>query len=432
LTKPNPPPGGFFYASNRLKIMIPVVETKAGSHDVASAFEDFARAFEAFKDTNDTRLGEIETRLTSDVVTDEKLTRIDAALDDAKKRLDRYALDRSRPPLGAPSDTPRDPARAEHKTAFDAYMRSGEATGLKRLEEKALSGGSGPDGGYLVPETVEREVLQRLAAVSPIRAISSVRIISGGQYKRAFSVTGPASGWVGETAARPETAAPKLSEMSFPAMELYAMPAATQTLLDDSVVDIDRWIADEVEAAFAEQESAAFVHGDGINKPKGFLSVPTVEDEIWEWGRLGTIQTGGATFPASNPSDVLVELIYALKAGYRQNASFVMNRKTQSAIRKFKDAQGQYLWAPPASLGQAATLMGFPVVEAEDMPDIALNARPVAFGDFKRGYLVVDRAGVRILRDPYSAKPYVLFYTTKRVGGGVQDYAAIKLLNFAA
>ncbi|KAB0264756.1 phage major capsid protein [Microvirga brassicacearum] len=412
--------------------MIPVVETKSTTHDVASAFEDFARAFEAFKDTNDTRLGEIETRLTSDVVTDEKLTRIDAALDDAKKRIDRFMLERSRPPLGVTSDAPRDPAQAEHKAAFHAYMRSGEATGLKRLEEKALSAGSGPDGGYLVPDTVEREVLQRLSGVSPIRAISSVRVISGGQYKRAFSILGPASGWVGETAARPETGGPKLSEMSFPAMELYAMPAATQTLLDDSVVDIDRWIADEVESAFAEQESAAFVHGDGVNKPKGFLAAPTIEDEIWEWGRLGTIQTGGATFPATNPSDVLVELIYALKAGYRQNAAFVMNRKTQTAIRKFKDAHGQYLWAPPASLGQSATLMGFPVVEAEDMPDIALNASAVAFGDFKRGYLVVDRAGLRVLRDPYSAKPYVLFYTTKRVGGGVQDYAAIKLLNFAA
>jgi HK97 family phage major capsid protein len=412
--------------------MIPVVETKSISDDVASAFEDFARAFEAFKDTNDTRLSEIETRLTSDVVTEEKLTRIDAALDDAKRRLDRLALDRSRPPLGGHAAAARDPVLAEHKSAFHAYMRSGEATGLKRLEEKALSAGSGPDGGYLVPEVVETEVLRRLSGISPIRAISSVRVISGGQYKRAFSTTGPATGWVGETAARPQTSGPTLSEMSFPAMELYAMPAATQTLLDDAVVDIDRWIAEEVEAAFAEQESAAFVNGDGVNKPKGFLASPTVEDEIWEWGRLGTVHTGGATFPAGNPSDVLVELIYALKAGYRQNATFVMNRKTQSAIRKFKDDNGQYLWAPPASLGQSATLMGFPVVEAEDMPDIAAGSCAVAFGDFKRGYLVVDRAGMRVLRDPYSAKPYVLFYTTKRVGGGVQDYAAIKLLKFAA
>jgi HK97 family phage major capsid protein len=412
--------------------MIPVVETKSLSDDVASAFEDFARAFEAFKDTNDTRLSELETRLSGDVVTDEKLTRIDAALDDAKRRLDRLALDRSRPPLAGGPDTSRDPAQAEHKSAFHAYMRSGEASGLKRLEEKALSAGSGPDGGYLVPDTVEAEVLRRLAGVSPIRAISSVRVISGGQYKRAFSRTGPATGWVGETAARPQTAGPALSELSFPAMELYAMPAATQTLLDDAVVDIDRWIAEEVEAAFAEQESAAFVNGDGASKPKGFLASDIVKDDAWDWGKLGAVHAGGAAFPAGSPSDLLVELIYALKAGYRQNASFVMNRKTQSAIRKFKDDNGEYLWAPPASIGQAATLMGFPVVEAEDMPDIAAGACAVAFGDFKRGYLIVDRAGMRVLRDPYSAKPYVLFYTTKRVGGGVQDYAAIKLLKFAA
>ncbi|KLK92719.1 capsid protein [Microvirga vignae] len=412
--------------------MIPVVETKSVSDDVASAFEDFARTFEAFKDTNDTRLSEIETRLTSDVVMEEKLTRIDAALDDAKRRLDRLALDRSRPPLGRGAEHPRDPVQAEHKTAFHAYMRSGEATGLKRLEEKALSSGSGPDGGYLVPDTIETEVLRRLTAISPIRAISSVRVISGGQYKRAFSTTGPATGSVGETAARPQTAGPTLSELSFPAMELYAMPAATQTLLDDAVVDIDRWIAEEVEAAFAEQESAAFVNGDGVSKPKGFLASDIVKDETWSWGKLGAIHTGGAAFPSTNPSDVLVELVYALKAGYRQNASFVMNRKTQSAIRKFKDSNGQYLWAPPASLGQSATLMGFPVVEAEDMPDFAAGSCALAFGDFKRGYLIVDRAGMRVLRDPYSAKPYVLFYTTKRVGGGVQDYAAIKLLKFAA
>ena len=411
--------------------MIPVVQTKSASDDVASAFEDFARAFEAFKDANDTRLSQIETRLSGEAVTDEKLARIDTALDDAKRRLDRLSLDRSRPPLGRDSDAARDPAKGEHKAAFHSYIRTGEAAGLKRLEEKALSAGSGPDGGYLVPDIVESEVLRRLSAVSPIRAISSVRVISGGQYKRAFSTTGPESGWVGETAARPQTASPTLSEMSFPAMELYAMPAATQTLLDDAVVDIDRWIAEEVEAAFAEQESTAFVNGDGVNKPKGFLDVDQVEEEIWEWGRLGTVNTGGATFPADNPSDVLVDLIYTLKAGYRQNACFVMNRKTQSAIRRFKDDNGQYLWSPPASLGQSATLMGFPVVEAEDMPDIAANECAVAFGDFKRGYLIVDRAGMRVLRDPYSAKPYVLFYTTKRVGGGVQDYAAIKLLKFA-
>jgi HK97 family phage major capsid protein len=211
------------------------------------------------------------------------------------------------------------------------------------------------------------------------------------------------------------------------------MPAATQTLLDDAVLNIEQWLADEVQTVFAEQEGAAFVHGDGINKPKGFLAEPTVADDAWSWGALGYLATGVAGgFAAENPSDRLVDLVYALKAGYRQNASFVMNRRTQSAIRKFKDSTGAYLWQPPAVAGGAATLMSFPVIEAEDMPDIAPNMLALAFGDFRRGYLVVDRTGIRVLRDPYSAKPYVLFYTTKRVGGGVQDYAAIKLLRFGA
>jgi HK97 family phage major capsid protein len=335
--------------------------------------------------------------------------------------------------LGAAPDGARDAGRTEHKAAFDLYVRAGEAGGLKTLEAKALSAGSGPDGGYLVPETVEREVLTRLAKLSPIRAISTVRVISTGLYKRAFSVSGAAAGWVGETAPRPQTDAPTLAELSYPAMELYAMPAATQTLLDDAIVDIDSWLADEIETAFAEQESAAFVNGDGVNKPKGFLQAPIVANAAWSHGKLGTIATGAAgAFPDESPSDLLIELVYALKNGYRQNAAFVMSRRTQSVIRKFKDQSGAYLWQPPASAGGAATLMSFPVVESEDMPEIAANSLSVAFGDFRRGYLVVDRAGIRVLRDPYSAKPYVLFYTTKRVGGGVQDYEAIKLLRFAA
>ncbi|KAA2237239.1 phage major capsid protein [Salinarimonas soli] len=404
-------------------------ETK--SADVAAAFEDFARAFEAFKETNDERLAEIETRMSADVVREDKLSRIDRALDEAKGRLDRLSLDARRPALGGAPGA--DPAVREHKTAFDLYVRSGEAAGLKSLEAKALSAGSGPDGGYLAPADIEREVLRRLADISPIRGIAATRLISAGQYKVAYAVTGAAAGWVGEGTPRPQTASPALVELTFPAMELYAMPAATQTLLDDAVVDVDAWIAAEVETAFAEQEGAAFVAGDGVGKPKGFLAYERAANGAWTWGRLGTVATGVAgAFPAGNASDVLVDLVHAVKAGYRQNATFVMNRKTQSAIRKFKDGQGNYLWQPPATPGAGATLMTFPVVEAEDMPDMAPNAAAIAFGDFRRGYLVVDRTGVRVLRDPYSAKPYVLFYVTKRVGGGVQDFAAIKLLTFGA
>ena len=282
-----------------------------------------------------------------------------------------------------------------------------------------------------MPPEVETEIGRRLTTISPIRGIAGVREISANVYKKPFMTTGPATGWVGETAARPQTNSAVLDDLSFPAMELYAMPAATATLLEDSAVNLDEWIAAEVEQVFAQQEGAAFVNGDGVNKPKGFLQYTKVPESAWAWSQIGTVETGAAgAFPEESPGDPLIDLVYALKAGYRQNGVFVMNRKTQSAIRKLKDDDGQYFWQPPSAAGMNATLMSFPVVEAEDMPDIAADSYSVAFGDFRRGYLVVDRQGVRVLRDPYSAKPYVLFYTTKRVGGGVQDFDAIKLLKF--
>lgn len=399
------------------------------SAELGGAFGDFMSAFEAFKEGNDERLRQIETKLSADVVTVDKVERINRALDEQKRAMDQMALRARRPELG------REPARPllslEHKAAFEAYVRAGNEDGLRRLEEKALSVGVGADGGYLVPPETEAEIGRRLASVSPIRGIAGVRQMSANVYKRPFAITGPATGWVGETAARPETTSPTLAELSYPAMELYAMPAATSALLDDAAVNIDEWIALEVETAFATQEGTAFVSGDGVNKPTGFLSVTKIAETSWSWAKLGYLVTGvSAGFAASNPSDILVDLIYTLKSGYRQNAHFVMNRKTQGSIRKFKDADGNYIWQPAAVPGGQPTLMGFPVAEAEDMPNVAADSYSLAFGDFRRGYLIVDRMGVRVLRDPYSAKPYVLFYTTKRVGGGVQDFDAIKLLKF--
>jgi HK97 family phage major capsid protein len=395
-------------------------------------YDELRATFEEFKSANDERLAKIE-RKRGDVLLDDKVDRINAALDLQTKRMDDLALRQARPALEGRGRIVTDAASREHKSAFDAYVRGGETSALRQLETKAMSAGSNPDGGYLVPVELEREIGQRLAAISPIRAISSVREISGSVYKKPFMTAGPATGWVGETDARTQTTSPTLDALSFPAMELYAMPAATATLLDDSAVNIDEWIASEVELTFAVQEGAAFVNGDGTNQPKGFLQYTTVANSSWSWGNLGYIASGAAgAFAASNPSDALIDLIYALKAGYRQNGNFVMNRKTQAAIRKFKDSGGAYLWQPPAQAGGRASLMTFPLIEAEDMPDIGANALSIAFGDFRRGYLIVDRVGVRVLRDPYSAKPYVLFYTTKRVGGGVQDFDAVKLMKFAA
>lgn len=407
------------------------LETKAAGPDVTQAFEDFSRAFEAFRETNDDRLGQIEHRLTADVLTEEKLARIDRTLDQTKARIDQLALKARRPSLGETRAEAMDPAAREHKAAFEAYIRSGDAQGLKRLEEKALSSGSGPEGGFLVPVPQERELLRRMALISPVRALATVREISGNQLKKAFSTTGPASGWVNETAARPQTNSQILADLTFPAMELYAMPSATQSLLDDGAINIEEWIADEIETVFAEREGQAFIAGDGIDKPRGILAYTNVAQASWTWGNVGFLATGvSAGFAATAPSDILIDLAYAVKAPYRQNGTFIMSRSTQATVRKFKDSQGNYLWQPPISLGQTATFMNFPIVESEDMPNIAANSFSVAFGDFRRAYLVVDRMGIRVLRDPFTAKPYVLFYTTKRVGGGVQDFDAYKLLRF--
>jgi HK97 family phage major capsid protein len=408
-----------------MEILNRAPEHKAGVPAEPLQPEDVMRIFEAYKQDNDARLATIEGGK-PDPLLEEKMTRMDA-------RIDSLTLKQARPPLAVEARTPDDAAAREHKAAFDAYVRNGESAGLRALELKAMSVGSNPDGGYVVPPEIERSIDERLVAISPIRSLAGNRKISSSLYKKPFMTSGPGFGWVGETDARTQTATPTLAELSFPAMELYAMPAATATLLDDAAVNLGEWLAGEVDQVFSTQEGVAFVTGDGTNKPKGFLAYTTVANASWSWGNIGYIASGAAgAFPASNPGDVLIDLIYALGSGYRQNGTFVMNRKTQSAVRKFKDSTGNYLWAPGLAAGQPANLLGYSVAVDDTMPDIAANSLSIAFGDFRRGYLVVDRAGVRVLRDPFTAKPYILFYTTKRVGGGVQDFDAIKLMKFAA
>jgi HK97 family phage major capsid protein len=398
--------------------------------EVKQAFEEFLRDFEAFKQGNDERLKVMERR-SADVLADEKVDRIDRALDAQKQKIEALMLAASRPALGTERKS-FDPALKERKAAFDRYVRKGDAGGLDSFEIKAMSEGSNADGGYTVPLEIERTIDRVLAKASPIRGIAGVRQIGGGVYRKPITTAGAASGWVGETDSISQTATPTLAALDFPAMELYAMPAATQALLDDSQVDIEQWLADEVQIVFAEQEGAAFVNGDGSNKPTGFLHYSAVADASWSWGNLGYVASGAAgAFASTDPSDALLDLAYAPKQGYRANGRWVMNRKTESAIRKFKDSSGNYVWRPGDAAGQHATIFGYPVTEVEDMPDIAANSYSVAFGDFARGYLIVDRIGIRVLRDPFSAMPYVLFYTTRRVGGGVQNFEAIKLMKFA-
>jgi HK97 family phage major capsid protein len=411
------------------------LETKtmdtANTREIRQAFDDLAREFDAFKQANDERLAQMEKR-SADPITEEKVDRINQALTEQKRALDALTLEAARPIIGGERKAAPYQVR-ERKQAFDRYVRKGDAGGLDALEMKALSAGSNADGGYTVPLEIESVIDRVLAKASPIRSIATVRQIGANTYRKPINIAEAASGWVGETGSISQTGTPTLAALDFPAMELYAMPAATQTLLDDSQVDIEQWLADEVQIVFAEQEGAAFVSGDGSNKPTGFLHYTAVADASWSWGNLGYIASGAdGAFASSNPADALINLAYAPKQGYRANGRWVMNRKTESTVRKFKDTTGNYIWQPGLSAEQSPTLFGYPVTEVEDMPDIASNSYSIAFGDFARGYLVVDRVGVRVLRDPYSAKPYVLFYTTKRVGGGVQNFEAIKLMKFAA
>ncbi len=409
-------------------------ETKqaSGQPEARDVVREMMTAFEAFKGANDVRLDEIEKKAAADVLLEEKVARIDQAVAAAQARLDRVMSQSRRPQIaGVIGGEPVEPASApEAKAAWDGYLKTGQSGAL---EVKAGLSGGATSGGYVVPYETERAIERRLMAASPMREIATVRTVAAGVFRKPVSTAGVASGWVAETAARPETDPATLALLEFPSADLYANPAATQALLDDAMVDLDEWLAAEVEDAFAAQETAAFVNGDGVNKPRGFLAYPTVADAGQTWGQIGYVASGAAGgFAASNPADRLIDLIYAPKAQYRPNGRFVMNRKTVSAVRKFKDADGNYIWQPATRLGETASLLGYPVTEIETMPDVAANSLSIAFGDFQRGYLIVDRAGVRVLRDPYSAKPYVLFYTTKRVGGGVQNFDALKVMKFSA
>jgi HK97 family phage major capsid protein len=405
-------------------------ETKTGyaGGDIRSAMREFLNAFEQFKQSNDQRLSAIEKKRADDVVLREKIERINKKVSAQKAAVDRMTLKTQRPQMQGGAQTAPD----ERKAAFLRYMRIGDATAAAALEEKSVNTGTDAEGGYLAPNEVERMITAAVKDISPIRQIASIREIGGNTFRKPVSNGDGAAGWVAETGARVETTAPTLTAIDFPTMELYAMPAASQTLLDDSIVDVEQWLADEVQTEFAVQESAAFVSGNGTSAPKGFLSYTIAEETVRAAGELGYVASGAdGAFPASNPSDVLLDLVYTPKQSFRANGRFVMNRSVVGQLRKFKDAEGNYLWQPNGEPGEPARLLGYPVTEAEDMPDIATNSHSIAFGDFRRGYLIVDRVGVRVLRDPYSAKPYVLFYTTKRVGGGVQDFDAIKFLKFS-
>ena len=413
------------------------VRVRAETGDTNAIVTELNKAFAVFKTEHQEELKGIKAKF-ADVVQAEKVERINTEIGKLQTALDDTNAQLAAARLGGAGDGPAVSTEArDHARAFNQFFRRGTEEGLRELEMKAaLRTDSDPDGGYVVPDQMEQTIDRVLGSVSAMRSIASVMSVSAASYKKLVNQGGAGAGWVGERQARPETTTPTLAELSFPAMEIYANPAATQTLLDDARVDIAAWLAEEVSTAFAEAEGAAFISGDGVNQPRGLLSYDTVANASQSWGNIGYTASGVAaalTDSSHNGVDALIDLIYSIKQGYRQNARFLMNKSLQATVRKLKSKTEElYLWQPPVQAGQPATLLGYPITDDDNMPDVAAGAFPVAFGDFRRGYLIVDRFGVRVLRDPYTNKPYVHFYTTKRVGGGVQNFEAIKLLKIAA
>lgn len=422
----------------------------------AEAVENLNKGFDEYKRTNDQRLAEIEKRGAADVVTEEKLARIEADLQKAQKIADEAVLavkrqnrtvtdekgneinldakaqewaeanSRRRGVPFAGTYTASD--LAGYKAAFDTFLRKGEEV-MGAEERKALSVGSDPDGGYVVNPDTSGRIVAKVFETSPMRAYASIQVISTDALEGLYDLNEASSGWVGETESRTETNTPQIGKWRIPVHELYAKPKATQKLLDDASINMEAWLAGKVAEKFARDESTAFVSGNGINKPRGFL---TYAAGTTNPGTIERFKTGVSSAFAANPGglDKVLDALYGLKAPYRANATWFMSRAVTALARKLKDSDGQYQWQPSNQAGQPATLVGYPVAAFEDMEALAANSLSMAVADMREAYQIVDRIGIRTLRDPYSSKPYVEFYTTKRVGGDVVNFEAIKLIEF--
>ena len=427
---------------------------------MTKSFEDLNGAFDEFKKANDQRLDEIEAKGKADPVLDDKLAKIDESmaksqdaltvLELALKRKDRIVTDENgnaidldaKAKVWAETISRKNQGiefgadqMAEYKTAFDTMMRIGEEKMGGTDEIKALSVGSDPDGGYVVHPDMSGRIVDFVRETSPMRAYASIQMIGSDALEGVHDLDEAAAGWVNETASRSETDTPEFKVWRIPVHELYANPKATQKILDDANINMEAWLAAKVSDKFGRTESTAFVTGDGTNKPRGFTTYADwAAAGTYDHGAIEQFDTGanGAYAAAPNGGDVLINALYGLKAQYRANATWFMNRATTSLTRKLKDSDGAYLWSPGIAAGQPASILGYPLAAFEDMADPATGSLSVAVGDMRATYQIVDRIGERVLRDPYSAKPYVQFYTTKRVGGDVLNFDSLKIVNFKA
>jgi HK97 family phage major capsid protein len=429
--------------------------------ELKSLVQKIGQAFEEFKKTNDELLkAKADGKAIADI--EAKLSKIDkdvSEFTEAKEAIEKLMVKMNRPGFGGSGDQEEKLAAevktfnayrkswttthvadvtteqyVAYKSAFFNLVRTGNPDRLSDDERKAMMVGSDSDGGYLMPTPTVGRIVQRVFETSPIRQIASVMTISTDALEGINDNDEADAGWVGETGTRNDTDTPQVGKYRIEAAEMYAQPKATQKLLDDAAVDVESWLGTKVADKFTRVENAAFVVGDGVAKPRGFTAYPTAAtaDATRAWGTLEHIVTGAnADFGATTPADKLHDLVGAFKDAYLQNGRWVTRREVMTKVRKFKDGQNQYLWQPGLQAGQPQQLLGYPVTIAQDMPALTAGSLSMAFGDFREGYQIVDRIGIRVLRDPYTAKPYVKFYTTKRTGGGVLNYEAIKFLKFS-
>lgn len=384
---------------------------------MSEKIDQIASAFEEFKKLNDSRIKAIETKGFAPADLVEKVEKANAEIDRLSTELKaaQTAMNRS----GGKDD--KASGNKAHRDAFMKFMRKGDD-----VELKALSVGTDADGGYLVNEEISKEIVTKVFESSPMRQLASAQTISSDRLEIITDLEEAAAAWVAETAARPATATPQFGQLLINVHEMYANPQATQKVLDDAYINLESWLAEKVASKFARTEATAFISGSGSGQPKGILSY-TAGTNI-SAGEVEQINSGDAAALTANG---LIELVYGLKGAYKMGASFLLKRSSLSEIRKLTDLQGMYIWQPGLQVGQPDSLLGYPVAEADDMPAVAANALAVAFGNFKAAYQIVDRFGVRVLRDPFTNKPYVGFYTTKRVGGAVKNFEAYKIQKIA-
>lgn len=398
--------------------------------ELKKLLEQQGAAFDEFKKANDERLKAVEAKGWAPADLEQKVATVNDELTKLGKAIDEIAKAQNRPKEAAEE---KNAAAAEHKQALNKFLRKGDDNGLSEIEKKAITTYYDPGNAFFLTEEMEAGITRLADAIAVFPGLAQTITGSAAVYKKRVQTSGATYQWRGEGENPSKTDTPKFQLMRFDSREVDAYPEVTNESLEDLGFNVEAFLTDEASRAFAKAEAEAFLLGEGETRPRGLLTYDTVANDSWAWGKVGYVASGKAgAFADSNPSDKLIDLIHALKRQYRSGAAFLLNDLTLAAIRKFKDGQGNYLWQPGLIAGQVSTLLGYPVHSDDYMPDIAANKLAIAFGDFKSAYLIYRRRGMVLIRDNITNKGFTSFWITKRVGGGMQNYEALKFMKFAA